>query len=120
MNKPILDPRTKEELMALIARRAREYVPEWRYEQGDTRDPGAAIAALFGDLFYQSIDRFNLLPEKHYTEFLNILGIPSPGVTPACGLVRFTAGGTGGPVPVPGGTEIFARLPEEEEETVTS
>ena len=118
MNKPILDPRTKEELMALIARRAREYVPEWRYEQGDTRDPGAAIATLFGDLFYQSIDRFNLLPEKHYTEFLNILGIPSPGVTPACGLVRFTAGGTGGPVPVPGGTEIFARLPDEEEENI--
>ena len=112
MNRPILDPRTKEELMDLIQRRAGEYVPEWRYEQGDETDPGAAIATLFGELFYQTIDRFNLLPQKHYTEFLNLLGVPGPGVTPACGLVQFTAGGAGGPVPVPAGTEIFAASPE--------
>ncbi len=60
MNKPILDPRTKEDLMDLIQRRAGEYVPEWRYEQGDETDPGAAIATLFGEMFYQTIDRFNL------------------------------------------------------------
>ena len=114
MNKPILDPRTKEDLMDLIQRRAGEYVPEWRYEQGDETDPGAAIATLFGEMFYQTIDRFNLLPQKHYTEFLNLLGVPGPGVTPACGLVRFEASGDGGPVPVPAGTEIFAAAQEED------
>ena len=114
MNKPILDPRTKKDLMDLIQRRAGEYVPEWRYEQGDETDPGAAIATLFGEMFYQTIDRFNLLPQKHYTEFLNLLGVPGPGVTPACGLVRFEAGGEGGPVPVPAGTEIFAAAQEED------
>ena len=114
MNKPILDPRTKKDLMDLIQRRAGEYVPEWRYEQGDETDPGAAIATLFGEMFYQTIDRFNLLPQKHYTEFLNLLGVPGPGVTPACGLVRFEASGDGGPVPVPAGTEIFAAAQEED------
>src|SRR5699024_6444318 len=106
------DPRTKKDLMDLIQRRAGEYVPEWRYEQGDETDPGAAIATLFGELFYQTIDRFNLLPQKHYTEFLNLLGVPGPGVTPACGLVQFTAAGAGGQGPVPAGTEIFAASPE--------
>lgn len=118
MNKPILDKRSKADLMALIARRAGEYVPQWRYDQGDEADPGAAIAALFGDLFFQSIDRFNLLPQKHYTEFLNLLGVPSPKVTPACGLVQFTAGGTGEPVPVPAGTQIFATAQTEDDEDI--
>ena len=119
MNKPTLDPRTKEELMALIANRAAEYTPEWRYEQEDTADPGAAIAALFGEMFSQTIDRFNLVPQKYYTEFLNLLGIPAPGVTPACGLVQLEAGGgPGEPVTVPAGTEIFAAAQEEGGEDV--
>lgn len=118
MTKPILDPRTKEDVMQLIERRAWEYVPAWRYERRDGTDPGAAIAALFGELFYQTIDRFNLLPQKYYTEFLNLLGVPAPGVTPARGLVRFEAGGADGPVPVPAGTEIFAAALEEDGEDV--
>ena len=117
MNKPILDPRTKEELVSLIQRRAKEYTPEWRYEPGDLHDPGAAIATLFGELFYQTIDRFNRLPDKYYTEFLNLLGTPSPGVTPAAGLVRFEAGEGPAPVAVPAGTEMFA-APEEEGEDI--
>ncbi len=108
MNKPILDPRTKEALMEQVRSRAASFAPQWRYEPGDPNDPGAAIAALFGELFSQTVDRFNQLPEKYYTEFLNLLGASSPGVTPASGLVRFEAEAASEPVAVPEGTEIFA------------
>lgn len=117
MTKPILDPRTHEDIMELIKRRAWEYVPEWRYTPGDEKDPGAAIAALFGEMFYHTVDRYNLLPEKYYTEFLNLLGVASPTLTPAAGLVQFeaAAGTEGEPVAVPADTEVFATNGEGEQ-----
>ena len=108
MNQPILDSRTKESLMEQMELLAQSYTPQWRYEPGDLRDPGAAIASLFGELFSQTIDRFNQLPGKYYTEFLNLLGVQPPTPTPAAGLVQFEAGAGTGPVSVPAGTEVFA------------
>ena len=94
--------------MASIARRAAEYVPEWRYD-GDASDPGAALAALFGELFYQTVDRYNALPQKTYTEFLNLLGVQMPPPTPASGFLQFGVHDViDRPVPVPEGTGVFA------------
>ncbi len=93
--------------MALLAERAREYAPMWRYNKG-AADPGAAIFELFGDLFYQTLDRFNQLPGKLYTEFLNLLGVPSPSVMPSSGYMRFGVGAPGEPVPIEKDTEVFA------------
>ena len=96
--------------MRLLADRIHEYTPEWRYEPGDGDDPGAAIAELFGEMFQQTIDRFNRIPQKTYIEFLNMLGVESPTVTPASGFVRFSAGGSVNmPIQVPKGTEVFAK-----------
>ncbi len=108
MTQKPLDPRTKRDIMALLAERAREYAPEWRYDKS-AADPGAAIFELFGELFFQTVDRFNQLPQKLYTEFLNLLGVPSPSVMPSAGYMRFGVGGAGEPVPVPAGTEVFAQ-----------
>ena len=115
MNQPILDPRTKESLMEQMELLAQSYTPQWRYEPGDLRDPGAAIASLFGELFSQTIDRFNQLPGKYYTEFLNLLGVQPPTPTPAAGLVQFEAGAGTGPVSVPAGTEVFAAAADGED-----
>ena len=110
MNIPILDPRSRDKLMELLADRIREYTPEWRYEPGATDDPGAALTELFGEMFYQTIDRFNQIPRKTYVEFLNLLGVSSPTVTPASGFLQFHVGGTSGePVRVAAGTEAFAK-----------
>ena len=93
--------------MAQLAAHARSYTPEWRYE-GDQDDPGAALAELFGDMFYQTVDRMNSLPEKLYTEFLDMIGFRMPDPVPAAGLMRFTAHDTvDAPVPVPKGTQAF-------------
>lgn len=106
---PILDPRQRSDLMEQLAAHAREYTPEWRYE-GTQDDPGSALAELFGDMFYQTVDRMNSVPEKLYTEFLNMTGFRMPDPSPAAGLMRFTAHDTvEDPVPVPEGTEIFTQ-----------
>lgn len=113
---PVLDSRQRADIMAELAAHAREYTPEWRYE-GARDDPGSALAELFGDMFYQSVDRLNSVPEKLYTEFLNLTGYQMPDPAPASGLMRFTAHDTVEvPVPVPEGTEVFTR--DEEGENV--
>ena len=113
MKTPVLDNRTKAELMEQFARMAAEYVPEWHYT-GDTSDPGAALAELFGEMFSQTVDRFNAVPGKLYTEFLDLLGVRLPAVTPAEGLVQFTVhAGVEDTVPVPGGSMLFAQDEEE-------
>ncbi len=100
--------------MAQLAAHARSYTPEWRYE-GDRDDPGAALAEIFGDLFYQTVDRMNSLPEKLYTEFLNMTGFRMPDPVSAAGLMQFTAHDTvEEPVPVPKGTQVFTEGPEGE------
>jgi len=109
MKAPILDNRTKAELMEQFARMAAEYVPEWYYT-GDTSDPGAALAELFCEMFSQTIDRFNAVPGKLYTEFLSLLGVKVPAVTSAEGLVQFQVHeGVEDTVPVPAGSMLFAQ-----------
>ena len=111
---PILDSRRRSDIMAQLAVHAREYTPEWRYE-GAQDDPGSALAELFGDMFYQSVDRLNSVPEKLYTEFLNLTGYQMPDPAPASGLMLFAAHDTvTAPVPVPKGTEVFTRDEEGE------
>ena len=102
--------------MAQVAAYARSYTPEWRYE-GAEDDPGSALAELFGDLFYQTVDRMNSVPGKLHTEFLNLTGFQMPDPVPAAGLLQFTAHDTvEEPVPVPEGTQVFT--PDEEGENV--
>lgn len=112
MNSLLLDNRDKKQLMELLARRIGEYTPEWRYEPGGD-DPGAAITELFMEMFCQTVDRFNQLPQKYYTEFLNLLRVPSPTVTSASGFMQFGIGGSlGAPVAIPQGTAVFAPVDE--------
>jgi hypothetical protein len=61
-------------------------------------------------MFGQSVERLNMLPDKYYTEFLNLLGAGAPGPCPSSGYVRFESDGAyGRPPNVPRGTEVFAR-----------
>ncbi len=109
MKAPILDPRTLQDIMDHVAELARSYTPEWRYE-GAEDDPGAAIARLFGEMFYQTVDRFNSVPNKLFIEFLELAGVRMPDPLPASGLMQFAAHDTvESPVPVPAGTQVFTR-----------
>ena len=107
MRQPVLDPRDRAAVMAQLADHARSYTPEWHYE-GAEDDPGSALAELFGEMFYQTVDRFNSVPGKLHTEFLSLTGFRMPDPVSASGLLQFTAHDTvEAPVPVPEGTQLF-------------
>ena len=114
MKHPVLDPRDLEAIRAQVARLARSYTPEWRFESAED-DPGAALAELFSTMFHQTVDRMNALPGKLYTEFLNQIGFQEPAPSPASGAMLFTPnGGEDEPVLVPEGTQVFTSDPQGE------
>ncbi len=107
MNRPPLDPRTPEALREQLHTLARSYTPEWRYE-GTENDPGAALAELFLEMYGQSVNRLNALPEKLFIEFLNMIGYREPGPMPAKGTVCFeTQDNSQTPFTVATGTQLF-------------
>ncbi len=116
MNRPLLDPRSPETIREQLRALAKSYTPEWRYE-GTENDPGAALAELFAEMYSQSVDRLNALPEKLFVEFLNMIGFREPGPTSASGTVCFTAQENDGePSTVPSGTQLFT--PDDEGENI--
>ena len=107
MNQPVLDPRDLDALRRQVEALARAYTPEWRFEWA-REDPGAALAELFCQMFGQTVDRLNSIPEKFYIEFLRMTGYQMPGPACAAGTVRFTVHYTvEDPVAVPAGTQLF-------------
>ena len=116
MNRPLLDPRTPEELREQLRALARSYVPEWRYE-GTENDPGATLAELFLEMYSQTVNRLNALPEKLFVEFLNLIGFREPGPMPAAGTVCFeTQDDAEEPFTVASGTQLFT--PDAEGENI--
>ena len=116
MNRPLLDPRTPDSIREQIRALAGSYTPEWRYE-GTENDPGAALAELFAEMYAQSVDRLNALPEKLYIEFLNMIGYREPGPMSASGTVCFTPQpNIEEPFTVSAGTQLFT--PDEEGENI--
>ncbi len=116
MRHPTLDPRDLEAVRRQVARLARTYTPEWRYESPED-DPGAALAELFVTMFHQTVDRMNAMPGKLYTEFLNQIGFQEPGPVPASGTMEFIPNDNEEePVPVPQGTAVFT--PDEAGENI--
>ncbi|MDR2615022.1 MAG: hypothetical protein LBC28_00420, partial [Oscillospiraceae bacterium] len=109
MKRPVLDTRSESELLALLTRRAAQYVPEWRFVPG-ADEPGAAVAALFLEMLKETAERYNAIPQKYYVEFLKLLGAGDRPREPASGYVRFeSAGASDIAVDVPEGTEVFAK-----------
>ncbi len=112
MKRFILDGRTLEDLRCKFAALARSYTPEWR-PKNTMDDPGAALAETACYMLAQSIDRINSVPEKLFTEFLNLIGFRFPAPASASGMLQFSVHDTvAAPVPVPKDTQVFT--PDEE------
>lgn len=107
MNHPRPDGRNLDAIRRELAALARSYTPEWRAERA-ADDPGSALSELFAEMYHQTVDRLNALPEKLYIEFLNEIGFQEPGPMPAQGVLRFRPNDAAGePAAVPAGTEVF-------------
>lgn len=102
-----LDRRTPEDLRRIFAALAASYTPEWRLENTQ-RDPGAALAEILCHMLEQSIDRLNAVPDKLFTDFLNLIGFRLPAPVSAAGILQFSVHDTvTTPIRVPADTQVF-------------
>ena len=85
---PVIDALSAKDIINEIAKKARTYTPEWKYDPNDS-DGGGAIAALFAQMFAETVDRLNRMPYKYYLEFLNLLDVSAKSITPSTGVARF-------------------------------
>lgn len=86
MQPPVLDPRTREDVLARALELARAdlpdwpgYAPAWAATAG-TADPGVRLIELFARLAELLIERLNRVPERNFLSFLELTGVErSPG-----------------------------------------
>ena len=117
-NLPVLDRRGLPGILEDIREKAKSYAPEWRYDPQDM-DAGGALAQPFGEMFFETVDRFNRVPYKNYIEFLNMLDVRRNPATPSTAYVQFEANAQRERgVLVRRGTQVYADDPDGQGEDV--
>lgn len=85
---PEISKITTGEITTQLKKRAAAYTPEWRFDR-ENPDGGTALAVIFGELFADTIKKYNQLPRKHMIEFFNCAGTSLNTSQPARGYVVF-------------------------------
>jgi predicted phage baseplate assembly protein len=111
---PNLDDRTWQDLVNEVRGLIPKYAPQWT--DHNPSDLGMTLVELFAWLVEGMIYRLNRVPEKHYIEFLNLLGITRDPATPARTQVTFTVTGT--PTDILKGTQVATPQSPTEEPVV--
>lgn len=88
MHIPQRDQRTREEILEYMKKCARQYVPEWRYDESDP-DAGTALVSLFADMACENIRRFNLSAAGDLFSFFDEVGAGLLPAAPAEGFITF-------------------------------
>ncbi|MDQ3986720.1 MAG: putative baseplate assembly protein [Actinomycetota bacterium] len=70
---PILDDRHFQDIVDEAKQLIPRYCPEWT--DHNVSDPGVALVELFAWLAEMILYRANQIPDKHYTKFLELMGI---------------------------------------------
>lgn len=84
---PAIDNRRFAQLVEDTLARASVHTPEWtNFNQSD---PGVTLVQLFSFLTENLLYRANLVPERNYLKFLELLRIPLAPASAAQGLVSF-------------------------------
>jgi uncharacterized phage protein gp47/JayE len=112
---PNLDDRTWQD----IVNQARALIPNYTQDWTDHNpsDLGITLLELFAWLVEGLIYRLNRVPDKHYIELLNLLGITRDPATPASTPAVFTVSNAPSTL-VPRGTRIATRQTQIEEPVV--
>lgn len=82
----------EEIVLKRIARLAKAYTPEWRFDR-EHPDAGTALALLFADMFAGTVRRFERIPEKHKLAFFREIGLQTRPASAAQGYVTFGLSG---------------------------
>jgi len=77
---PDLDDRTWQDLVDEMRALIPKYAPQWT--DHNPSDIGITLIELFAYLVEGLIFRLNQVPDKHYVEFLNLLGLTRDPAVP--------------------------------------
>lgn len=112
MDIPQNEKKTREDILEYIRKCAKQYVPEWRYDQ-EHPDAGTALVSLFADMMCDNIRRFNLSAAGDMLSFFDGLKAKMRPARPAEGFITFgLPEGFAGEAEVPAGTRLLSELPE--------
>ena len=117
IERPTIDARTREALVAQLRRLAAEAVPAWQpVQEGEAwpgGDPGAALMEIAAHYAEIAIERLNRSLDSHFLAFLNLVGVgllpPTAARVPA---QFFLAKGAAADAVVPEGTPLATAGPE--------
>ena len=117
------DLRFQRDLVDEARRRIIHYCPEWT--EYNLSDPGITLIELFAWMTEMMVYRLNQVPEKHYIQFLELLGMQRQPASSARTDLTFwlsvslpLSPENDEPVIIPQGTEVAARQLDEEEEVI--
>lgn len=101
---PSLDDRRYADLVEAALRLRDRYCPEWT--STEPGDPGIALIEIFAYLVDQLVYRLNQVPDRLYSEFLNMVGVSRRGAAVAEARVDFLLDAPGQTVRIPAGTPV--------------
>jgi hypothetical protein len=101
---PSLDDRRHADLVEAALRLRDRYCPEWT--STEPGDPGIALIEIMAYLVDQLVYRLNQVPDRLYTEFLNMVGVQRRAAEVATARVDFMLDAPGQTVRVPAGTPV--------------
>lgn len=90
MNAPLIDPRTREDILNEISSLAMIRTPEWRLNR-ENPDAGTVLALIWADMLYGTIERVNRLTENYMIHLYNSLNLTPLPAVPSRGFLCFTA-----------------------------
>ena len=102
---PNLDDRRFQDIVDEAKLLIPQLCPEWTNH--NVADPGVALVELFAWMTEMVLYRLNQVPDRLYTQFLNLLGVtPFPARPAVADLTFWLSAAPGEPVAVPAGTEV--------------
>ena len=88
MNIPQIEKMSKEDIISYMRKCAKQYVPEWRYDE-EQPDAGTALISIFADMMYDNIKKFNMSAAGDLFSFFDGVNARLLPASPAEGFVAF-------------------------------
>ncbi|MCI8682311.1 MAG: hypothetical protein HFH50_04880 [Lachnospiraceae bacterium] len=114
MDIPQMEKMTKKDVIDYMRKCARQYVPEWRYDE-EQPDPGTALVSVFADMMYDNIKKFNMSVAGDLFSFFDGINAKLLPASPAEGFAVFgLPEGLVSEAEVPAGTRLLADTEDEQ------
>ncbi len=110
---PKLDERDFSDLMNEVKRLAKQYIPEWNFDE-NSEDLGIVFAKVFCNMMEDTLSRYNKTLYNYYLTFLNMLGTKLRPATSASGMIIVKSSGSSKGVYIDQGTRLFAPADNED------